>query len=124
MKHPSEKCQKNQEEFLKKCPEGEREFHAQLFRIGNATYRYHQLASQPDIKSLRLYYEEWLEGLPKNIQVAMRNQGFEACQNHIPFTRYVNERTDIGMDEWLKQHLSQEDYKAWSEQGKTRTINR
>ena len=31
----------------------------------------------------------------------------------VPFTRYVNERTDIGMDEWMKDHLSSEDYKNY-----------
>lgn len=28
MKHPNSKCQKQQDDFLKQCPEEEREFHA------------------------------------------------------------------------------------------------
>lgn len=43
----------------------------------------------------------------------MRRLGFEGCKTMVPFTRYVNERTDIGMDEWMKDHLSSEDYKNY-----------
>jgi len=48
----------------------------------------------------------------------MKKQGFEACKSTLPFTRYVNERRDIGMDEWMKQHLSEEDYKTYKDSTK------
>lgn len=67
---------------------------------GNAAYIYHQLADVAKNKdSLKLYYEEWLQGLPSYIAVDMKKKGFEQCKSLFPFTRYVNERTDIGMDE-------------------------
>lgn len=111
MKHPDPKCQQKQEDFLKSCLPEEQEFHARIFRIGNTLYRYHQIADIPRNKdSLKLYYEEWLQGLPANIAADMKKKGFEQCKTILWFTRYVNERTDIGLDEWMKEHLSEEDY--------------
>lgn len=115
MKHPNQKIQKNQKQFLEKLPPEKREFHAQLFRIGNTTYRYHQLAAdaEPTIK----YYNEWLEGLPENIKKGMKEMGFERCKTVLPFTRYVNERNDIGLEQFLKENLTIQDYEAHLETG-------
>lgn len=116
MKHPNPQIQQNQEEFLKQLPEEERSFHAALFRVGNAAYRYHQLANTTEIndKTLQLYFREWLDGLPINIRISLEEKGFEYCKTTMSFTRYVNERQDIGMDEWMKEHLSEDDYKQWN----------
>eukprot|EP01029_Cantina_marsupialis_P031095 TRINITY_DN8750_c0_g1_i1.p1 TRINITY_DN8750_c0_g1~~TRINITY_DN8750_c0_g1_i1.p1 ORF type:complete len:123 (-),score=19.27 TRINITY_DN8750_c0_g1_i1:38-406(-) len=114
MKHPLLEKQKSQEEFLKNCPEDQREFHQYMFRVGNASYIYHTQATNAiDEKTLRKYYEEWLEGLPHNIKIDMQKKGFDACKTCVPYTRYVNERSDIGMNEWMKEHLSEEDFKEW-----------
>ena len=116
MEHPNPECRKKQQEFLKNCPPEERELHARLFRYGNAAYVYHQLAKAPQNKdSLKLYYEEWLQGLPPNIAEDMKKKGFEVCRTMFPFTRYVNERADIGMRDWMKEHLSEEDYNYYIE---------
>jgi hypothetical protein len=114
MQHPDERFQKNQEEFLKRCPEKDREFHASIFRIGNAAYIYHHLAYNTNEKILKSYFQEWLEGLPPHIGDDMKRLGFEECRTHLPFTRYVNERNDIGMKEWMKENLSEEDYNFYS----------
>lgn len=118
MKHPIEKIQKNQDDFLKRCPDNTKEFHARMFRIGNASYRYHQQANTLNDKIAEKYFYEWLEGLPDNIKADMHAKGFEACKTMLPFTRYVNERCDVGMDDWMKEHLSEEDFKDWLNQGK------
>ena len=110
MKHPNKQQQQNQADFLANCPPEQREFHARLFRIGNATYRYHQLAASVKDEIPEEYYFEWLEGLPEPIREDMKKKGFEACKSILSFTRYVNERRDIGLDEWLKNNLSEEDY--------------
>jgi hypothetical protein len=114
MKHPDPKCQEAQDEFLRSCPPEDREFHARVFRYGNAACWYHQLANTPrNEDSLKLYFEEWLEGLPANIAADMKERGLEYCKSVISFTRYVNERTDIGLEEWMQTHLSEEDYNAF-----------
>ena len=43
----------------------------------------------------------------------MKILGFEACRTMLPFTRYVNERNDIGMRDWMKEHLSSSDFNYW-----------
>jgi len=116
MVHPDKNCQKKQRDFLLQCPADEREYHARMFRIGNAAFIYHQIAaSSTNAVTLEIYYHDWLEGLPPAIMQSMKEQGFEACKNTLPFTRYVNERRDIGMDEWMKQRLSEEDYKTYKD---------
>jgi hypothetical protein len=111
MKHPNKEQQDNQKKFLAKLPKDQREEHARLFRFGNASYIYHQEAEE--LEPTETDFEEWLTGLPENIRSDMRNRGFESCKSIISFTRYVMEKNDIGMDEWMKQHLSESDYKEY-----------
>ena len=96
MEHPNSKCRIAQAEYLSRLPEEERENKARDIRIGNASYIYHQQAVPIQENRLIMYYKEWLEDLPPNISRHMRMLGFEACKTMIPFTRYVNERNDIG----------------------------
>lgn len=119
MKHPNPEKQKSQEEFLKNCPEEERELHAQIFRTGNAMYVYHMEAMKVKEKDLIFYYQEWLQGLPPNISEDMKKLGFEYCKTVLPFTRYVNERLDNGLNDWLREHLSKEDFEFLSSHDKT-----
>jgi len=118
MKHPNSQNQKNQDTFLAKCSESDKEYHERIFRIGNATIHYHRLANNiDDDATLQLYFEEWLEGLPVNIRKDMRKKGLGKCKTILPFARYVNERSDIGMDEWMKEHLCEKDYAYYKEVG-------
>ena len=119
MKHPNQNIQINQDKFLEQCPVEDKEFHERMFRIGNAAFIYHKQARLTN-KISEEYYLEWLEGLPYNIKRDMQLKGFEACKSMLPFTRYVNERCDIGMDEWMKNHLSEADFKAWLVSEKTK----
>ena len=120
MTHPDKQIQMNQAIFLNERPPEEREYHATMFRIGNAVYIYNQLAFETSQKKQKMYYAEWLEGLPDNIRKSMEQRGFEGCKTSFPFTRYVNERNDIGMDEWMREHLSPEDYQWYKAEPGTR----
>jgi len=111
MKHPNKKQQENQEKFLAKLPEDQREEHARLFRFGNASFQYYQDAEELDPNETD--FEEWLTGLPENIRSDMKAKGFEACKSVLSFTRYVLEKNDIGMGEWMEKHLGAEDYKEY-----------
>lgn len=110
MEHPNSEYQKKQKEFLDNCPENQKAFVETNFRIGNAAYIYHQHATSVSEKNSRLYYQEWLQGLPAEISSAMKIKGFENCRTMVPFMRYINEREDIGMTEWMKEHLSEADF--------------
>lgn len=111
MKHPNKQQQENQAKFLSELPEEEREEHARIFRFGNAAYIYHQEAA--DLEPTETDFEEWLAGLPENIRKGMREKGFESCKNVLSFSRYVLEKNDMGMKEWMKNHLSDEDYNEY-----------
>ena len=113
MKHPDPEIQKNQDNILSQFPESEREYHASFFRICNAACIYHQLPNRHTNQTLKSYYYEWLDGLPATLMQKMKSQGFHGCKDMLPFLRYVNERNDIGMDEFMKAHLSEEDYNSF-----------
>lgn len=104
MKHPNKKQQENQAKFLAELPEDQREEHARLFRFGNAAYIYHLEADK--LEPTEKDFEEWLTGLPENVQRDMEIQGFELCKGILSFSRYVMEKNNIGMDEWMQQHLT------------------
>lgn len=47
-------------------------------------------------------------GTPENISKDMKEKGFEYCKRSLPFTRYINEKNDIGMDEFVKSLMGEE----------------
>lgn len=95
--------------------DAERAHLAQQLRWGNATYCYYHYH---DIPVTETDYLEWLEGLPPRPQAAMRALGFEDNKEALPLRRYVLEKNDIGLSEFLKVVLSPtdwSDYQATSE---------
>jgi hypothetical protein len=108
MEHPNKKQQECQKGFLEGLPEEQRHKHARLLRFGNASYIYHQQADE--FEPNETDFEEWLTGLPKNIRNDMEMMGFELCRGVLSFSRYIMEKNDIGMKEWMKTHLSKDDY--------------
>lgn len=111
MEHPNKEQRENQKKFLEQLPQEQREEHARLFRFGNAAYIYHRQSENQEPSEED--FKEWLEGLPKNIREDMEMQGFELCKGVFSFSRYVMEKNDIGMDEWMEQNLSIDDFKAY-----------
>ena len=109
VKHPLELKNINQENFVQSASENEREFHELLFSYGNAVYIYHSLDIEPTLQD----YKEWLEGLDKVIRLDMENNGFEKCKSILSFTRYVREKKDIGMDEFVKEKMGIEEYEKY-----------
>jgi hypothetical protein len=122
MKHPIEEYNQKQAETLAALPENQREWMARMFRIGNATYCYYNRVKDLSAYSnelLQVYFEEYLEGLEhEGLHKAEIKGGIEKAKKGFPFMRYVLERHDIGMDEFLKMNLSQEDYDFHKEHAK------
>jgi hypothetical protein len=74
-----------------------------------------QLVAKQDNRSahelLTIYFEEYLDGLPnEQFKASERAEGLEAAKRSWPFRRYVLERNDFGMDEFMRLNLSEEDY--------------
>lgn len=97
--HPQEAVNKRQEEFLQKCPKESKRFHELLFSYGNATFRYHDQAKS--YQPTETDFQEWIAGLPENIARTMCAKGFEGCKSVLSFTRYVNEKNDNGMEDYI-----------------------
>ena len=111
VKHPDQKCNISQAEFLVSCPADQRRFHELLFTYGNSAYLYHQKAKE--FEPNKEDYEEWLEGLPEKMRKEMQKDGFEACKRVLSFTRYVMEKNDVGMEEFVKNLMGAEDYSEY-----------
>jgi hypothetical protein len=106
-RHPLAKHHQAQMDFLAALPEAKRAYHARLFRLGNASYRYQQQAEGEVTED---DFHHWLAGLPEKMRAAMVRDGFEASKNSLPLRRHALERRDLGYDAFLRAMLSPEDW--------------
>jgi len=106
-RHPLDKHHQAQLDFLRVLPAEQRAYHARLFRLGNASYRYQQ---QADGEVTEDDFQHWLAGLPEKMRVAMARDGFEASKNSLPLRRHALERRDLGYNAFLQAILSPEDW--------------
>lgn len=109
VKHPLDKCNTMQESFIENVSEELKEFHSLMFSYGNASYLYHNLPVEPTLQD----FNEWLGGLDGNIKKDMEKRGFESCKSVLSFTRYVREKKDIGLDEFVKEKMGKEEYEKY-----------
>lgn len=106
-RHPLDKYHQAQLDFLATLPEAQRAYHARLFRLGNASYRYQQQAAGAVTED---DFRHWLAGLPEKMRAAMERDGFEASKHSLPLRRHALERRDLGYDAFLQAILSPEDW--------------
>lgn len=106
-RHPLAKYHQAQLDLLATLPEPQRAYHARLFRLGNASYRYQQQAAGEVTED---DFRHWLEGLPEQMRLAMERDGFEASKHSLPLRRHALERRDLGHDAFLQAILSPEDW--------------
>ncbi|RAK62427.1 hypothetical protein [Hymenobacter edaphi] len=105
-RHPLDKHHQAQLQALQQLPESQRAEMARLFRLGNATYRYQQLA---DGEVTEEDYHHWLEGLPDAFRKAMEKGGFEGSKRSLALRRHALERRDVGYSAFMQAILSPED---------------
>lgn len=101
VKHPDAECNQQQELFIAQLDDSQRRYHELLFCHGNASFLYHKQAQAFD--PTEIDFQEWLDGLPDNVKAEFERRGFEECKRVLSFARYVNEKNDIGMDQYVKQ---------------------
>lgn len=106
-RHPLDKHHQAQVEFLAALPESQRAYHARLFRLGNASYRYQQQAEGEVTED---DFRHWLVGLPERMRLTMEGDGFDASKNSLPLRRHALERRDLGYDAFLQSILSPDDW--------------
>ena len=105
-RHPLYKYHQSQLEFLRALPAEQRPCHARLFRLGNASYRYQQLAVREVTEE---DYYDWLEGLPDKRRATVEQGGFEKSKGILGLRRHTLERQDIGYAAFMQDMLSAED---------------
>lgn len=113
-RHPHPRLHEQQVQSLQQLPEMERAEQAQLLRVGNAAYRYHQLAEDHLTEA---DFAHWLAGLPPWMRQAMNAAGFAAASSNWAFRRHVLERRDLGYAAFMQQLLSAEDWAFLQQQG-------
>jgi len=106
VKHPSEEKNKEQEKYLALLKGETKEFFAIMFSHGNASYHYYNQDINPTFED----YQEWLTGLTETIRANMAKLGFDGCRNILSLKRYAIEKSDIGMEEFVKNLMGDEDY--------------
>lgn len=109
VKHPVPEMNANQEEHLSLLKGENKDFFAIMFSHGNACYRYYNQNYEPNIED----YNEWLTGLSNSLRENMAQLGFEKCKSMLSLKRYVIEKNDIGMDEYVKNIMGEEDYNRY-----------
>lgn len=116
-RHPLDKYHLSQLEFLRNLPEEMRGYHARLFRLGNAAYRYQQ---QAEGEVTEEDFQHWLEGLPEKMRQAVAREGFEQSKSVLGLRRHALERRDVGYDAFIQATVSAED---WAYELKMRGAN-
>lgn len=112
-RHPQARLHEQQVQALQQLPESERAEQAQLLRVGNAAYSYHQLA---DDQLTEDDFAHWLAGLPLRMRQAMATAGFAAAGSSWAFRRHALERRDLGYAAFMQQHLLAQDWDFWQQQ--------
>ncbi len=106
-RHPFDEQHQSQLELLRSLPEHLRAYHARLFRLGNAAYRYQQ---QAEGEVTEEDYLHWLEGLPEKMRRVVEQEGFEKSKRVLGLRRHALERRDMGYDEFVRSMVSAEDW--------------
>lgn len=112
-RHPLDQCHQSQLESLALLTPTDRPAVAQLLRFGNAAYGYYHFH---DVEVTEVDYFEWLAGLPPRPQATLRALGFEENKRALPLRRYVLEKNDVGLSEYLQRVLSADDWQAYQQQ--------
>jgi hypothetical protein len=79
-----------------------------LLRIGKAIKDYYN-----QVNTLGKTEEEfslWIESLEEPMKSNFKSKGLEYCKNVLNFQRFKLELHDFGMDEYLKNNLTEEDF--------------
>ena len=112
-RHPLDHCHQAQLESLALLSPADRPAVAQLLRFGNAAYCYYHFH---EVEVTEADFLEWLEAVPARPQAALRALGFEENKRTLALRRYVLEKNDVGLSEYLRGVLSADDWQAYQQQ--------
>ncbi|MCE7061967.1 hypothetical protein [Dyadobacter sp. CY343] len=104
--------QARQAEALAALPQQHRDEMAFMFRTGNvSSYYYNEHAAEPTQDD----FDDWLQGLDSVLANMFQIEGLERNRQSLSLRRHAAERNDLGLDQYMKQYLLEQDYNRWKE---------
>jgi hypothetical protein len=82
-----------------------------LLRIGRATTDYYKQLNRNELTDKD--FNLWIESLEEPMRSSFKNKGLDNCRGVLNFQRFILELQDIGLDEYLKNNLTEEDFSYW-----------
>ena len=79
-----------------------------LNRIAEATMSYYRQLTPRDLTEAD--FTLWIESLQEPMKAHFKNQGLDHCRGVLNFQRHSLELRGIGLDEYLKNQLTAEEY--------------
>jgi len=87
-----------------------------LLQIGKVISSYY---SQLKAKELtETDFSLWIESLGEPMKTVFKKKGLEGCRGVLNFQRFILETEDKGLEEYLKNELTEEDYNYWRDHSK------
>jgi myosin-crossreactive antigen len=82
-----------------------------LLRIGQATTGYYKQLNSKELTEED--FKLWIDSLEEPMKGAFNKKGLKECRGVLNFQRFILELQDIGLDEYLKNNLTEEDFSYW-----------
>jgi len=82
-----------------------------LLRIGRAITGYYNQLNRAELTEKN--FKLWIESLEEPMRSSFKNKGLDNCRGVLNFQRFILELQDIGLDEYLKNNLTDEDFSYW-----------
>jgi len=87
-----------------------------LLHIGKVISSYY---SQLNVKEVTEEdFSLWIESLQDPMKKHFKEKGLEGCRGVLNFQRFILETEDKGLEEYLKNELTEEDYNYWRDHSK------
>jgi hypothetical protein len=101
----------HQQQILDHYPIHMYRFHELMFTYVNIAANYYQSAEQ--FNPTKQDYSEWLEGLHGEFKQEMKEKGFDNGRKIPAFARFVLEKNDVGMDDYMRKYMGADDFEEY-----------
>ena len=82
-----------------------------LIRIGHTCNDYYKQLNSNELTEED--FNLWIESLEEPMRSSFKSKGLDNCRGVLNFQRFILELQDIGLDEYLKNNLTEEDFSYW-----------
>jgi hypothetical protein len=79
-----------------------------LIKISKTFTDYYKQLNPEDLTEEN--FKLWIESLQEPMRTAFNKKGLRLCKGVLNFQRFILELNDLGLDEFLKENLTPEEY--------------